>query len=190
MLVKIGNTFKDVSNFSVLLFLFMFTYALLGMELYANKIKFDQYNNPVDCEEDKDCLGESLRTNFDSWVNAMITVFILIVGDDWNSYMFDYVRATNKNSILYFMSLVTLGNLILLNLFLAIILKQFEQNHDPLTDNLQTSDLKKVLDKVREWVGRVRQWARAKWGKGRVQKYGEGWAGEKEGKAGLESMVF
>jgi voltage-dependent calcium channel L type alpha-1D len=76
------------------------------------------------------CPGESPRANFDSFANAMITVFILLVGDDWNSYMFDYTRTTSKASILYFTSLTVIGNLILLNLFLAILLKQFEQTHE------------------------------------------------------------
>ncbi len=35
LLQKIGITLKDISNFSVLLFLFIFTYTLLGMEIFA-----------------------------------------------------------------------------------------------------------------------------------------------------------
>jgi voltage-dependent calcium channel L type alpha-1D len=41
MLVKIGKTVKDISNFSVLLFLFMFVYCLLGMELFGHKVHFN-----------------------------------------------------------------------------------------------------------------------------------------------------
>lgn len=100
MMIKIGKTLKDISNFTILLFLFIFTYALLGMELFANRIKFDVNNNPIDindCNDENGCvgLGESPRLNFDTWSNAMITIFILLVGDDWNSIMFDYARATS-----------------------------------------------------------------------------------------------
>lgn len=35
LLKTIGRTLKDVSTFSVLLFLFIFIYALLGMELFG-----------------------------------------------------------------------------------------------------------------------------------------------------------
>ena len=42
MLIKIGHALKDMSSFSVLLFLFMFTYALLGMELFAYKVAFSR----------------------------------------------------------------------------------------------------------------------------------------------------
>jgi len=35
LLKTIGHTLKDISNFSVLLLLFTFTYTLLGMELFS-----------------------------------------------------------------------------------------------------------------------------------------------------------
>ena len=41
LLEKIMTTLKDISNFSVLLFIFMFVYTLLGMEIYAYNVAFD-----------------------------------------------------------------------------------------------------------------------------------------------------
>ena len=128
---RIGRTVKDISNFSILLFLFIFTYALLGMELFAQRVKFDEDSNPIDpdyCNDLDGCAlrGKSLRLNFDKWDSAMITIFVLLVGDDWNMIMFDYSRATSEWSVLFFVSLTAFGNLILLNLFLAILLKDFE----------------------------------------------------------------
>lgn len=41
LLKTIVKTLKDISTFSVLLFLFIFTYTLLGMEMFAYKAKFD-----------------------------------------------------------------------------------------------------------------------------------------------------
>jgi hypothetical protein len=51
---------KDISNFSVLLALFVFIYSLLGMELFAYRVKFDE-NDVVDEN------GQSPRTNFDEF---------------------------------------------------------------------------------------------------------------------------
>ena len=45
MLKKIMISLTDIANFSILLFLFMFTMTLLGLELYANKVKFDEFGN-------------------------------------------------------------------------------------------------------------------------------------------------
>lgn len=40
LLKTIGTTIKDISTFSILLFLFIFTYTILGMETFAHKAKF------------------------------------------------------------------------------------------------------------------------------------------------------
>jgi len=47
LLEKIGMSLKDISNFSVLLFIFMFTYTLLGMELFAYSVKIDIKTNEI-----------------------------------------------------------------------------------------------------------------------------------------------
>jgi voltage-dependent calcium channel L type alpha-1D len=40
LLSTMGKTLIDISSFSVVLFLFMFIYSILGMELFAYKAKF------------------------------------------------------------------------------------------------------------------------------------------------------
>ena len=120
MLIKIGKTLKDISNFSVLLFLFMFTYTLLGMELYAYNVKFND-------ENEVDSNGESPRANFDTFLEAFTTIFIVLIGEDWNQVMYAHIRASGHIGIIFFVSLVIFGNFILLNLFLAILLKNFEE---------------------------------------------------------------
>jgi voltage-dependent calcium channel L type alpha-1D len=40
ILAKTIKSLKDISNFSVLLSLFMYIYALLGMEMFANKVRY------------------------------------------------------------------------------------------------------------------------------------------------------
>jgi hypothetical protein len=75
MLVTIGKTMKDISSFSILLFLFMFTYTLLGMEMFAYKVKYDE-DNIVDMEN-----GVSPRANFDYFLIAFTTIFIVLIGE-------------------------------------------------------------------------------------------------------------
>jgi hypothetical protein len=60
-------------NFTILLSIFIFIFSLLGMELYANVVKFDDDNLPIKCVEGdsrkiNQCLGngKSLRINFDN----------------------------------------------------------------------------------------------------------------------------
>jgi voltage-dependent calcium channel L type alpha-1D len=41
ILGKTVKSLKDISSFGVLLFLFLYIYALLGMEMFANRIRKD-----------------------------------------------------------------------------------------------------------------------------------------------------
>jgi hypothetical protein len=44
--------------------------------------------------------------------------------------MYAHVRATNQLSMIFFISLMIFGNFVLLNLFLAILLKNFEKKEN------------------------------------------------------------
>lgn len=82
MLATIGKTIKDISNFSVLLGLFMFVYTLLGMELFAYKAKFTE-------DDELDLVnGVSPRISFDTFPTAFTSIFIVLTGEDWPSLMY------------------------------------------------------------------------------------------------------
>lgn len=143
LLAKMIITLKDIRNFSVLMLLFMFIYTLLGMELYAYRVIFTN--------EDKDEVSTSEgvypRANFNTFLSGFTTIFIVFIGEDWNASMYDHVRATGNGSIFFFISLFILGNLVLLNLFLAILLKNFEEPPGKDEDEegeVRVSILKKV----------------------------------------------
>jgi hypothetical protein len=85
------------------------------------------------------------RTNFDSIDSAMTTVFIIIIGEDWPGIMYDYMRVYRNYGrgkgyaslysglvSVFFMVCFIVGNLLLLSLFTAILLNNFED--DPKDD--------------------------------------------------------
>ena len=82
ILIKaIVKTLLTITYFSLLLFLFIFIFALLGMEQFAYKIRTLDDLTPT---EYIDIKGYSPMLNFDNIINAMITVFCLVVNEDWN----------------------------------------------------------------------------------------------------------
>jgi voltage-dependent calcium channel L type alpha-1D len=123
LLSKIVITLKDIRNFAVLMLIFMFIYTLLGMELYAYKVIFNDSEHTEVASEP----GFYPRANFNSFLSGLTTVFIVFIGEDWNASMYDHVRTNGHGALIFFVSLFVLGNLILLNLFLAILLKNFEE---------------------------------------------------------------
>ena len=86
MLLTIDDTLKDLRNFILLLFIFMFAYTLFGMEFFAYKIRFDEFDRP-NLE-----IGLPPRTNFDGFFNGFFTVFQEIQGDTWELIMYNSAR--------------------------------------------------------------------------------------------------
>ena len=71
--------------------------------------------------------GESPRENFDSLRNSILTIFEVLIGADWSLILFNCVRVLGNKSAIYFIVLVIMGTIILMNLFLAIMLGNFDK---------------------------------------------------------------
>ena len=73
--------------------------------------------------------GKSPTQNFDNILEAFVSVFVCLIGEDWQFIMHDYERADKSRLLpcIYFIFLMIVGNLFLMNLFLAILLKNFEE---------------------------------------------------------------
>ena len=68
------------------------------------------------------------RENFDTIDQALTSVFIVIIGEDWNSLMYNYNRAVGTHAVFYFVLVFCFGNFMLLSLFTAILLQNFEED--------------------------------------------------------------
>lgn len=79
-----------------------------------------------------------IRLSFDNaWLSA-ITTFQLITMANWNDNLYDVTGTTgNTGYALYFYALITVGNWMLLNLFIAILIQKFaEQKAIALAENI------------------------------------------------------
>lgn len=122
LLDSIAFTLTTISDYVILLLLFIFVFSLMGMSFFAGKIKFDEEKDIVDLEN-----GEPPRTNFDTLFWAVITIFEVLMGEAWNDIMYESIRTVGKVSAVYYILLVVGGNIIMLNLFLAILLGNFDK---------------------------------------------------------------
>ena len=124
---------RDISFVFIILFLFIYIAALLGMELFANWCRFTPN---LDGELVEDVVAayregipmEAPRENFDDTVSAITTIFIVSLGEDWPGIMYNYTRVYNYNVLimLYFIITYSIGNFMLLSLFTAVLLSRFE----------------------------------------------------------------
>ena len=107
----LASALSDIKNFSVLVLLFVVISALLGMEFFAYRA----------INED----GSYPRLNFNTFFDAVISVFILLTNEEWNTIMYSHMKTAGVFSSIYFVLIVIIGNYILLKLFLAILINNF-----------------------------------------------------------------
>ena len=121
MLDSIAFTVVTIKDYAILLALFIYVYALLGLSAFAGKVRFNE-DGDFDLEK-----GEPGRINFEGLGTAALSVFQVMIGENWNSIMYDHMRAAGVFSAFYFIGLVIIGNIIMLNLFLTILLANFDR---------------------------------------------------------------
>ena len=125
MLAKIIVTINDVSSFVVLLLICMSIFTLLGMELFAHKVKLNSLQEIVINDEGHEHLMFPPRPNFDTVYNGFIAIFIVFVGEDWSSVMYTHYRSQGSIAQIFFPILFVCLNLMLMNLFLVNVLINF-----------------------------------------------------------------
>ena len=80
---------------------------------------------------------------------AMTSIFILFIGEDWQILMHSHYRAQGISALIFFPALYTCLHLIQLNLFLAILLRNFEMgqraSQDPDKDDVKTMKRIKLI---------------------------------------------
>ncbi|CAD8111377.1 unnamed protein product [Paramecium primaurelia] len=115
MATKIGwiaqKTFEQYIYLTFLMFLVIFMYALIGMEMYAGM--FDQ----------QDTLGQ--LHSFDNIIKSFMTIFNIMTNDDWYGV---YVMGGSLNyifAVIYSYSMVIILNYLTYGLVLAILLDGF-----------------------------------------------------------------
>ncbi|XP_031338414.1 voltage-dependent calcium channel type A subunit alpha-1 isoform X27 [Photinus pyralis] len=107
LVISLLNSMRSIISLLFLLFLFILIFALLGMQLFGGEFNFDSGTPP---------------TNFNTFPIALLTVFEILTGEDWNEVMYQGIAAKQGNMVysLYFIVLMLFGNYTLLNVFLAI----------------------------------------------------------------------
>nr|CAB3227400.1 voltage-dependent N-type calcium channel subunit alpha-1B-like [Phallusia mammillata] len=140
LVVSLMSSLRSIVSLIFLLFLFLVVFALLGMQIFGGQFSFPE--------------GKP-NSNFDSFPSAILTVFQILTGEDWNVVMYDGVRATggvNGGGLpwsLYFVFLVLFGNYTLLNVFLAIAVDNLANAQELSKDEEDEKDSKEAKKALR-----------------------------------------
>uniref|UniRef100_A0A8C2U8D8 Voltage-dependent N-type calcium channel subunit alpha n=1 Tax=Coturnix japonica TaxID=93934 RepID=A0A8C2U8D8_COTJA len=143
LVVSLLNSMKSIISLLFLLFLFIVVFALLGMQLFGGQFNFRD---------------ETPTTNFDTFPAAILTVFQILTGEDWNAVMYHGIESqggvrSGMFSSIYFIVLTLFGNYTLLNVFLAIAVDNLANAQELTKDEEEMEEAtnqKLALQKAKE----------------------------------------
>ncbi|KAG5282161.1 hypothetical protein AALO_G00052880 [Alosa alosa] len=141
LIASLLNSVRSIACLLLLLFLFIVIFALLGMQVFGGKFNFPD--------------GVVRRSNFNNFPQALISVFQVLTGEDWDAIMYDGVMSHGGPTFpgilvsIYFVILYVCGNFILLNVFLAIAVDNLTE-----AESLTSAQKEKEEEKMRKKLQR------------------------------------
>uniref|UniRef100_A0A8D2NDA1 Voltage-dependent R-type calcium channel subunit alpha n=1 Tax=Zonotrichia albicollis TaxID=44394 RepID=A0A8D2NDA1_ZONAL len=143
LVVSLMSSMKSIISLLFLLFLFIVVFALLGMQLFGGRFNF---------------MDGTPSANFDTFPAAIMTVFQILTGEDWNEVMYNGIRSqggvrSGMWSSIYFIVLTLFGNYTLLNVFLAIAVDNLANAQELTKDEQEEEEAfnqKHALQKAKE----------------------------------------
>ncbi|XP_067115667.1 sodium channel, voltage-gated, type I-like, alpha [Osmerus mordax] len=144
MLIKIiGNSVGALGNLTIVLAIIVFIFAVVGMQLFGKNYK------DCKCKINKDC--ELPRWHMNDFFHSFLIVFRVLCGE-WIETMWDCMEVSGQGMcLIVFMLVMVIGNLVVLNLFLALLLSSFS------ADNLAATDEDSEMNNLQIAIGRIQR---------------------------------
>ncbi|KAK2588266.1 hypothetical protein KPH14_004294 [Odynerus spinipes] len=138
-----GRTVGALGNLTFVLCIIIFIFAVMGMQLFGKN-----YTDNVDRFPG----GDLPRWNFTDFMHSFMIVFRVLCGE-WIESMWDCMLVGDVSCIPFFLATVVIGNLVVLNLFLALLLSNFGSSNlsAPTADN-DTNKIAEAIDRIARFV--------------------------------------
>uniref|UniRef100_S4RRT3 Sodium channel protein n=1 Tax=Petromyzon marinus TaxID=7757 RepID=S4RRT3_PETMA len=142
MLIKIiGNSVGALGNLTLVLAIIVFIFAVVGMQLFGK-----MYKECV-CKISENCTLP--RWHMHDFFHSFLIVFRVLCGE-WIETMWDCMEVAGQAMcLIVFMMVMVIGNLVVLNLFLALLLSSFSG------DNLSATDDDGEMNNLQVAIGRI-----------------------------------
>ena len=132
LLDKIFMVVFKLSDYLVLFVLLSVVLGLLGMQFFSNQFRFDSNGFVITEINSPEWIAapDRPRSNFDNFTLSLLTVFQCITVDNWSTVMFNSYRALGPAAILFPIFCFLFGSIVLVNLFLALLIRCFEEDRE------------------------------------------------------------
>ncbi|XP_055699426.1 sodium channel protein para isoform X18 [Phlebotomus papatasi] len=143
-----GRTVGALGNLTFVLCIIIFIFAVMGMQLFGKN-----YTDNMDRFPD----GEMPRWNFTDFMHSFMIVFRVLCGE-WIESMWDCMLVGDVSCIPFFLATVVIGNLVVLNLFLALLLSNFGSSSlsAPTADN-DTNKIAEAFNRISRFINWIKR---------------------------------
>ncbi|EPQ02260.1 Sodium channel protein type 1 subunit alpha [Myotis brandtii] len=151
MLIKIiGNSVGALGNLTLVLAIIVFIFAVVGMQLFGKS-----YKDCV-CKIASDC--KLPRWHMNDFFHSFLIVFRVLCGE-WIETMWDCMEVAGQAMCLtVFMMVMVIGNLVVLNLFLALLLSSFSADNLAATDDdNEMNNLQIAVERMHKGIAYVKR---------------------------------
>eukprot|EP00746_Dinoflagellata_sp_MGD_P164295 gnl/MRDRNA2_/MRDRNA2_92848_c0_seq1.p1 gnl/MRDRNA2_/MRDRNA2_92848_c0~~gnl/MRDRNA2_/MRDRNA2_92848_c0_seq1.p1 ORF type:complete len:1567 (+),score=269.87 gnl/MRDRNA2_/MRDRNA2_92848_c0_seq1:537-4703(+) len=160
LLKSMLHTVRSLGNFSILLVLMMYVFTLMASSFFATYFHFDpDTGEKVGKDGDLWCPEQHgdrewciPRANFDTFLWSFVTIFQILSGENWNTVMYDGMKARGWGFCVFFLLIVVIGQFVILNLFLAILMSKFEESSSEIRSQEEEKQ-KKAAAAFRKMMG-------------------------------------
>lgn len=118
LLNTIGSSVGPVGNITVILAIIVYMFAVVGMQLFRGDYTADKFKN-----------GQLPRWNFNDFGHSFMVIFRILCGK-WIEPLWWTMKATSPAAICLILPAFVIGNFVILNLFLALLLNSFSADSD------------------------------------------------------------
>ncbi|XP_062354547.1 sodium channel protein type 2 subunit alpha-like isoform X16 [Cinclus cinclus] len=151
MLIKIiGNSVGALGNLTLVLAIIVFIFAVVGMQLFGKSYK------ECVCKISSDC--ELPRWHMHDFFHSFLIVFRVLCGE-WIETMWDCMEVAGQAMcLIVFMLVMVIGNLVVLNLFLALLLSSFSSDNLTATeDDNEMNNLQIAVARIQKGIDHVKK---------------------------------
>ncbi|EQB77873.1 sodium channel protein type 9 subunit alpha [Camelus ferus] len=151
MLIKIiGNSVGALGNLTLVLAIIVFIFAVVGMQLFGKSYK------ECVCKISEECTLP--RWHMNDFFHSFLIVFRVLCGE-WIETMWDCMEVAGQAMcLIVYMMVMVIGNLVVLNLFLALLLSSFSSdNLTAIEEDTDANNLQIAVARIKKGINYVKQ---------------------------------
>lgn len=118
LFIEMINALAKTKEFIFLIIILIFVGSLLGMQLFAYRIR---YINENEIPEEIS-MGFPTRLNYDNIGNALMATTLICLNEEWHLLMYENMRILGVEVGWYFIIILMIGEILLIRMFMALFI--------------------------------------------------------------------